>query len=234
VGHPDGILVASPDLPHWDGFAVSGHFAERFGVPCWTDNEVNLMAVGEHLARGGHPDHMIFVKVGHGIGSGIISGGRLHRGAHGVAGDIGHNRVPGSDAPCVCGRVGCLGVTAGAEAWIRRGWDAATGRRLEGADRPDGTREALLRETGTAIGESLAAIVSFFDPALIVFGGSVVSGADVLLATIREAVYANALPLATRDLVLERSIAGDSAGIAGAAFTALSGLFAAPRLVAAA
>lgn len=230
VAYPSGVLVAPPDIPHWDGFAVSAHVEERLGVPCWTDNEVNLMAVGEHLARGGHPDDMILVKIGRGIGAGIISEGRLHRGAHGSAGDIGHNRVPGSDVLCVCGRVGCLGQTAGTGAWARRGWDIRTGRRLPG-EPADGTWEALLQASGTAIGEALAALVNFFDPALIVFGGTVVPGLDLLMATIREAVYANALPLATRHLALERSVAGDGAGVAGAAFTALTGIYHPSRLV---
>jgi predicted NBD/HSP70 family sugar kinase len=233
VEYPHGVLVAPPDLPHWDGFAVSDHFESRLGVPCWTDNEVNLMAVGEHLARGGRPDDMIMVKIGRGIGAGIISDGRLHRGAHGSAGDIGHNRVPGSAVTCVCGRVGCLGTTAGTGAWIRRGWDVRTGRRLPGQP-ADGTWEALLRASGTAIGEALAGLVNFFDPALIVFGGTVVPGTDLLMATIREAVYANALPLATRHLALERSIAGEGSGVAGAAFTALAGIYQASRLVVAA
>ncbi len=230
VAYPQGVLVAPPDLPHWDGFAVSAHFEERMGVPCWTDNEVNLMALGEHLARGCRPDDMILVKIGRGIGAGIISEGRLHRGAHGSAGDIGHNRVPESNVSCVCGRVGCLGPTAGTGAWSRRGWDIRTGRRLPGHP-PDGTWEALLHGSGTAIGEALAALVNFFDPALIVFGGTVVPGLDLLVATIREAVYANALPLATRHLALERSVAGDGAGIAGAAFTALTGIYQPSKLV---
>lgn len=230
VEYPHGVLVAPPDLPHWDGFAVSAHFEDRLGVPCWTDNEVNLMAVGEHLARGGRPDDMILVKIGRGIGAGIISDGRLHRGAHGSAGDIGHNRVPGSSVVCVCGRIGCLGPTAGTGAWTRRGWDLRTGRRVPD-HRQDGTWEALLRESGTAIGEALAALVNFFDPALIVFGGTIVPGIDLLMATIREAVYANALPLATRHLALERTVSGDGSGVAGAAFTALTGIYQASRLV---
>lgn len=230
VEYPHGVLVAPPDLPHWDGFAVSAHFEERLGVPCWTDNEVNLMAVGEHLARGGRPDDMIMVKIGRGIGAGIISDGRLHRGAHGSAGDIGHNRVPGSTVACVCGRTGCLGTTAGTGAWMRQGWDVRSGRRLPGQP-ADGTWEALLRASGTAIGEALAALVNFFDPALIVFGGNVIAGVDLLMATIREAVYANALPLATRHLALERSIAGEGSGVAGAAFTALTGIYQPSRLV---
>lgn len=242
VEHPAGILVAPPDLPHWDGFEVTRAFETRLGAPCWTDNEVNLMAIGEHLARRCQPDDMIFVKIGHGIGAGIVGRGVLHRGADGSAGDIGHNRVPGSTVPCACGRTGCLGVTAGADAWARQGWDVtadvrarrglpvatdATSRRDGATASIDGKRPALedvLRTSGTQIGEALAALVNFYNPALVVFGGSVVLQADLLIATIREAVYANALPLATRRLTLERSLAEDMAGVTGAAFTAISGI----------
>ncbi len=235
VQYAAGILVAPPDLPHWDGFEMNRAFEHILDVPCWTDNEVNLMAVGEHLARGGQPDDLLFVKIGHGIGTGIIGSGRLHRGADGSAGDIGHNRVPSSTMACACGRTGCLGATAGADAWARRGWDvsgllrerrglpaAAVGSTNEMPHRAP--LDEVMRESGTAIGEALAALVNFFNPALIVLGGSVVLGADLLVATIRQAVYANALPLATRHLRLERSVAEDMAGVTGAAFMAISGV----------
>lgn len=235
VQYPAGILVAPPDLPHWDGFEMNRAFERALGAPCWTDNEVNLMAVGEHLARHGRPDDLLFVKIGHGIGTGIIGGGRLHRGADGSAGDIGHNRVPGSTVACPCGRRGCLGVTAGAQAWARRGWDMSgllrERRGLPAGPDADPVSESdhapldvVMRESGMAIGEALAALVNFFNPSLIVLGGSMVLGGDLLIATIRQAVYANALPLATRRLSMERSVAEEMAGVTGAAFMAISGV----------
>jgi predicted NBD/HSP70 family sugar kinase len=245
VQNPGGLLIAPPDLPNWDGFEVNRYFEERFGAPCWTDNEVNLMAVGEHLTRGGTPLDMIFVKIGRGIGSGIISDGRLHRGADGSAGDIGHNRVPGSTVLCTCSQVGCLGPTAGLEAWLREaerivrdrpdgvlaaraaeaGGTVAAEDLLFAAEAGDSDARVAIRESGTRVGEALASLVNFFNPAEIVLGGRLGAGSDLFVASLRQAVYARALPIATRNLTLSRSVAKDEAGVTGAAFTALSGLY---------
>ena len=77
------------------------------------DNDVNIMALGERELAWPEVDHLIFVKVATGIGSGVISGGILQRGAQGTAGDIGHVHVArGADVPCQCGNRGCLEALA--------------------------------------------------------------------------------------------------------------------------
>ena len=83
------------------------------------DRDVNIMALGEQKAGGhDHPD-MVVVKIGIGIGAGLIVGGRVYRGAQGAAGDLGHLRR-GTDEPCRCGNRGCLEATAGGWAIRRR------------------------------------------------------------------------------------------------------------------
>ena len=100
----------------------------RYGVPVWVDNDVNVMALGELTAgigRGG--ENFVFVKIGTGIGAGIIVGGELHRGAQGCAGDIGHIQIPAGDREviCRCGNVNCLEALAGGAALARDGEAAA-------------------------------------------------------------------------------------------------------------
>src|SRR6202012_6097898 len=102
--------VSPPIMPGWDGYDIRGRLAARYGAPVWVDNEVNLMALGELRSGLGRSERdLIYVKVGTGIGAGLASGGRLHRGAQACAGDIGHVAAS-QDLPvvCRCGNTGCL------------------------------------------------------------------------------------------------------------------------------
>ncbi len=126
-----GRPVAPPIMPGWDGHPIRDHLAAAFDAPVWVDNEVNLMALGELRAGAARGERdMIFLKVGTGIGAGLVSGGRLHRGAQGCAGDVGHIAVVDDEAVvCRCGNVGCLEALAGGAALARDALAAATSGR---------------------------------------------------------------------------------------------------------
>jgi predicted NBD/HSP70 family sugar kinase len=212
----------------------------------WVDNDVNVLALGEWRAGVaiGH-DNVVVVKVGTGIGAGIISDGRLHRGAQGAAGDVGHIQVT-QDASivCRCGNIGCLEALAGGAALARSATAAAVDGRsahLRSALDADGSLTAvdlaraasfgdpvavgLFAAAGAQIGAMLAAIVNFFNPSLIVIGGGVASGPEQLLTAMHEAVYRRSLPLATRDLLIRRSSLGGLAGVIGASWMVADELF---------
>ena len=106
-------------MPGWNGFDVRTPFEERFNAPVWVDNDVNLLALGERARRRDSLADLIYCKIGSGIGAGLLSEGRIHRGANGAAGDIGHVRVLDSDAPCRCGKIGCLEAVASGWALVR-------------------------------------------------------------------------------------------------------------------
>lgn len=250
-----GRPVAPPIMPGWDGYPVRDRLAQHYRAPVWVDNEVNLMALGECRAGIGRGEQdLIYVKIGSGIGAGLISGGRLHRGAQGCAGDIGHVAV-GVGAPpgersvvCRCGNVGCLEALAGGVALARDGAEAGrTGRsRLLGerlgagdldaravawaAERGDGVAVELLSRAGRLVGETLSTLVNMFNPALVIIGGGVAESGDILLAAIREAVYRRSLPLATRELRIARSPLSNRAGLVGAAHMVTDELFSRARL----
>ncbi|MDQ1723061.1 MAG: hypothetical protein QOG52_89, partial [Frankiaceae bacterium] len=118
-----GMPVAPPIMPGWDAYPVRERLALRFQVPAWVDNDVNVMALGELRAGIGRGEQaLIYVKVGTGIGAGLISAGHLHRGAQGAAGDIGHVSVLDDDSVlCRCGNTGCLEAIAGGYALSRDG-----------------------------------------------------------------------------------------------------------------
>lgn len=225
VDFETGQPVAPPIMPGWNGFDVRRHFEERYSAPVWVDNDVNLLALSERTRRRDeHPD-LIYCKVGSGIGAGLLSQGRIHRGANGAAGDIGHVRVAGSDAQCRCGKTGCLESVAGGWALVRDAGlaiaDGAAGylaqRAAEGVDltpavitaaAADGDPLAisLIQRSARVVGESIAALVNMFNPGTIVIGGAVAGAGEIFLAEVRQRVYEISLPLATRDLSIVQSI----------------------------
>jgi predicted NBD/HSP70 family sugar kinase len=221
-----GTPVRPPIMPGWHAYPVSARLQGRFGCPAVLENDVNLRALGEARALPADQAPLLFVKIGTGIGGGLISReGVLHHGADGAAGDIGHVRVRGGpDDPCVCGNVGCIEAVASASAVARRlvgsTPDAAAVTIADVRARlakADPTAVALVREAAAHIGEVVAMLVHFYNPARVTIGGSLTAASDDLLAGVRSVVYQRALPLATRNLVLATSVLGEYAGLAGAA-----------------
>ncbi|MFI7706118.1 ROK family protein [Nonomuraea sp. NPDC049480] len=223
VEHDTGKPVNPPIMPGWDRFTVPEWLSERLGAPVLVDNDVNIMALGEYWAVRSQVEHMIFVKIGTGVGCGIISEGRLHRGAQGAAGDIGHIRVPSfEDVVCRCGNTGCLEAVAGGGALAARlraaGQDTSVSRDVVDLVRAGNVPATqAVRQAGREIGTVLASVVNFFNPSLIVVGGDIAEAGEHLLAGVREVIYSRSLPLATQHLGILASELGDRAGVTGAA-----------------
>jgi glucokinase-like ROK family protein len=246
VEQASGRLTVPPLMPSWDRFPIRDVFAGEYAAPVFVDNDVNIMALGEHwggVAKG--IDDIIFVKVGTGIGSGIIIGGRLHRGAQGCAGDFGHICVDSDGPLCTCGNTGCLEAVAAApaialatETCTREGQSALLMAVLqekgelsmtdvgEAAKRGDYCALTIIRKSGRLIGETLASAVNVLNPSMIVIGGGVSRVGHTLLAEIRSAVYQRSLPLATRNLPIVLSELENDAGLVGASVMAAEGVLA--------
>lgn len=223
VEHSTGRPAAPPIMPGWDGYDVPAHISAGLGGPVLVDNDVNIMALGEHATIYPTVDHLVFVKVATGIGAGIISDGQLHRGAQGSAGDLGHVAAPhGEGVVCRCGNVGCLEAIASGPAIIARlaeeGVVVADGPELIALSRGgDPHVVAALRQAGREIGAVLATIVNLLNPSVIAVGGLLAQSAEGLLAGIREVVYGRSLPLATGELQIVSARTADHAGVIGAA-----------------
>ncbi|MCR6689340.1 ROK family transcriptional regulator [Cellulomonas sp.] len=222
VEHSTGRPVNPPIMPGWDDADVPGLLSDHLPVPVLVDNDVNLMALGEHATQWPTVDHLLYVKVSTGIGVGIISDGSLRRGAQGAAGDLGHVAVPGgANTPCSCGNTGCLEALASGPAIAATltslGLPARTGAEvvaLVHAGDPDAAR--AVREAGRRIGAVLATCVNLLNPSVIVVGGPVADAGDHLLSGITEVVHARSLPLATQHLRIVGTRTGVAAGVLGA------------------
>lgn len=228
VEHTTGRPSDPPIMPGWHDHDVPATLRRSFGVPVWVDNDVNLMALGEHSTQWPDQEHLLFVKVATGIGAGLIAEGRLDRGAQGTAGDLGHVHVPGPDRnePCRCGNTGCLeAVAAGpaiAASLRAQGLDVSGSADVLAAVRA-GETAALraMRQAGRDIGAVLATCVSLLNPSVIVIGGEVAEAGEALLAGAREVVYQRSLPIATTHLRIMPARTGSRAGVLGAAALAL-------------
>jgi predicted NBD/HSP70 family sugar kinase len=224
-----GRPVHPPIMPGWHDHPIPSAFA-RYDCPVYADNDVNVMALGE-MGIAGSVEDVLVVKVGTGIGCGIIVDGQVYRGAQGSAGDIGHISVPpphGRTVVCRCGNENCLEAIAGGGALLRdaraAGLSVTTTREVvQLAARGDGPALGLVRDAGRTIGTVLASLVNFFNPHRIVMTGGVAQAGAPLLAGIREAVYGRSLPLAARALDISVSDAPDRSGRVGAALMAIEG-----------
>lgn len=223
VEHSTGRPTNPPIMPGWDRFDVPRYVQQTFDVPVLVDNDVNILALGEQATSWPQVDDLIFVKVSTGIGSGIIAGGQLQRGAQGSAGDMGHVQVP-------------TGAGSAREPGDERDLEAlASGSALAVALREDGhdvqsasdvvdlvragnaAAIEATRQAGRDVGEVLATVVNLLNPSIIVLGGSIARAGEHLLAGVREVVYRRSIPLATQHLAIVQSQAGDRAAVLGAA-----------------
>ena len=237
VSFREGVPVSPPIMPGWNLFPVRDTFAAELGCPVLVDNDVNIMALGEkHAGIARSVDDFLFVKIGTGIGCGIVVGGEVYRGVSGSAGDIGHIRVDDSGPTCLCGNTGCLEAFFGGAALARDALAAARSERSEelarqlkrtetltaadvaaAATAGDPIAVGMIRDGGRRVGQVLAGLVSFFNPGLVVIGGGVAGIGHALLAEIRAVVYARSLPLATGNMPIVLSELGGEAGVVGAA-----------------
>ncbi|MEJ3405550.1 ROK family protein [Rathayibacter sp. YIM 133350] len=227
VEHSTGRPSNPPIMAGWDGFDIPGWMQRHLEVPVLVDNDVNISALGERSVAWPNTEHLMFVKVATGIGSGIISDGRLQRGAQGIAGDMGHVRVSrGAGVYCHCGNEGCLEALASgpaiAGALREAGVQAQTGADVvELVKRGNLQAIQAVRQAGRDIGEVLTAAVSFINPSVIVLGGSMARVGEHLIAGVREMVYTRSMPLATEHLTIVQSVAAGDAAVRGAGMLAI-------------
>jgi glucokinase-like ROK family protein len=236
VSFRDGIPVVPPIMPGWDRFPVRDAIGQELGCPVLVDNDVNIMALGElHGGVARSVDDFLLVKIGTGIGCGIVVDGSIYRGVSGSAGDIGHIQVDEHGPACACGNLGCLEAYFGGAALARDALEAARSGRspflaerlartgavtavdvAEAAAAGDPVAVQMVRAGGRRVGQVLAGLVSFFNPGLLIIAGGVARLGHTLLAEVRGVVYRRSLPLATGNMPIVLSELGDTAGVIGA------------------
>ena len=207
----------------WEDLPLGAHLRERTGLPAYVANDSRAAAMGEHLFDPGHRGpNLIAVKIGKGIGAGIVLGGELFQGDGFGAGEIGHTSVVDDGAACDCGRFGCLETVASSGAVVAAALEAATAnpgselaRRLatsgtltvedvgEAAAAGDEGARRVAVAAGRWLGRALAGVIGTIDVHEIVLVGAATQLGEPWLEAVRDEAARRALGLLTRDVRIE-------------------------------
>ena len=240
VDFASGQLVNPPLMPEWDAYSIRDDLRTDHAAPVFVDNDVNLMALGELWRMQRSLQSFLVIKVGTGIGCGIVCHGEVYRGANGSAGDVGHICVDPAGPRCHCGNLGCVETMAGGPAIARAATEAARSGQSQllhrmlkeqGALRlqdvaqasraGDVAANAIVQRAGALIGQMLASVVNFYNPSHVFIGGGIQRIGPLFLAAVRQSVYHRSLALSTRHLEIQYTPLGERAGLVGAGVLAM-------------
>jgi predicted NBD/HSP70 family sugar kinase len=242
VDFQKGYAVHPAFMPGWHHYPIGDKLSQVFDCPVFVDNEVNTMAFGEaYLNQKYRGTNLLFLKLGVGIGAGLIVEGRIYRGNSGMSGNIGHIRVDNRQEPCQCGKSGCLEAIAGGSALLKKAKELATTGASPYLQKQLAENHALnlqdlvaaikhkdteiiklINESATTVGTMVGRLVIFFDPKVLVVGGSLCDFGPQYIDYIRRAIIQEASPWIQSDFDVTVSRFGDSIGVIGSAMLSIS------------
>lgn len=227
-------------MPAWEGVNLLAHMRDALALPVYLDNDANAGAVAEKWwGQGRAYDNLAYVKLGVGVGSGLILSGEIYRGSGGTAGEIGHTTINVDGPLCRCGNRGCMESYVGANALVdevkslrqQRGMSVDNGSNLTvgaiaaGALEGDPLCVEVVERAGAYLGTALANLINLLNPALITLGGDLVAADDLLLDAVCAAVRQRAMPKASAESEIVISRLGHDAVAIGAATLAILNAF---------
>ncbi|RZS89525.1 MarR family transcriptional regulator [Motilibacter rhizosphaerae] len=219
--------VGSPTLlPGWVGVDVVAEMSRRTGAPVHVDNDANLGALAEwHWGAARGQDDVVYLKLAHGVGAGLVIGGRLFRGRRGTAGEFGHTTIDEAGRICRCGGRGCL------ETYVRAGvlvdmlrashGPVTLAEVVQGARDGDPGCRRVVSDAGRHVGVALASLCNLLDPERVVVGGELATAGDVLLDPLREVVHRVAIHTGGGGVEVVAAELGERAEVLGALALAL-------------
>ncbi|MDQ4078887.1 MAG: ROK family protein, partial [Chloroflexota bacterium] len=228
-----------PNLPGWQNVALADELGERVSLPVWIGNDANLAALAEHRYGAGRGfNHLIYLTISTGIGSGFIVNDEMLLGAQGMAAEAGHVQIVPDGPICGCGNRGCVEALASgpniaqeARARLRRGIPSSlssldhnpTPKDIVQAAR-EGDEMALdvLRQAGGYIGMAIANLVHLFNPQRIVIGGGVSNAGSLLFDPIRDTANERVMAGYQGTFDIVPAALGDNVGLLGAAALAFT------------
>jgi predicted NBD/HSP70 family sugar kinase len=219
IDHDQGTTVAPPTMPEWMGARLREPFSQTLSVPVFLENDANALAFGAYCELNRPEAALVGVKVGTGIGAGLVISGRTHRGETASAGEIGHIRIEGNEQRCDCGRRGCVSALASGQAVIRQlrptGVRTAEDvvRRVR-AGNPEAVR--ITAAAGRLLGTVLATVVTIVNPRYLRVGGAI-GVLPPYLNSLHEAVLANAHTSALDGVSVDACVLGSNTTLTGVA-----------------
>jgi len=240
VDSEKAVVLQAPNLPSLVNFELKAELEQRLGWPVFLENDANAAAVGEMwMGAARCCRDVISVTLGTGVGGGVILDGKLWRGSHGSAGEIGHTTVdPFSGLKCKCGNTGCLELFASATAIVRmtrenlamfpesplKSEELTAVKVYEAGRNGDELALAVFKRFGMYLGIGLANLINLIDPQIIVISGGAVNGWDLFAPEMYRQVEERAFRTTAQQVKIARAECGDNAGLLGAARLARTGL----------
>jgi glucokinase-like ROK family protein len=229
-----GMVMAPPIMPGWDRFPIRTTLENLWNVPVTLDNDANFGALGEWVYGAGRGEkNLAFIKVGSGIGAGLILNRQIFGGTTGSAGEIGHLTIVENGPLCTCGNHGCLEAFAGGRAIeIQAQKLVGSGKRTllsdpnlksitvrdvaEAARRGDLAAQEILNRSGTFIGIAVAGLINLINPSVVIIGGGVAEVGDLLTAPIRKVVRERSLRASEHAVKITTAMLGRRSTLIGA------------------
>ena len=235
-----GTVVSPPIMPGWDGFPIRKSLEKEWGLPVSLNNDADLGALGEWAYGAGRGEkNLAFIKVGSGIGAGLIINQQIYGGTTGSAGEIGHLTIDENGPLCSCGNRGCMEAFAGGHAIALQARKLVeSGKRTllssiplenltaenvaNAARRGDLPSQEIIMRAGTFIGIAIAGLVNLFNPGAVIIGGGVAQVGDLLTTSIRQAVRERSLRASEQSVHITTAMLGQRSSLMGAAVQAIN------------
>jgi glucokinase len=221
-----GTAVLIPNLPGpWPGRPLRDPLASGLGVPVTLVNDARAFTLAEaRLGAGRGCRTLLGVTLGTGVGGGIVVEGRLHLGAWGVAGEVGHQTVLPDGPPCGCGNRGCVEALARADVLARLAGRATAEEVYAGVREGDERCREAVATVAEYLGIALANVVTVLGPERVVVGGGIAAAGELALGPIREAIRRRLTLVPAAEVEVVPAALGTGAGAVGAALAAAEGL----------
>lgn len=246
-----GVILSPPNFAGWRDVPIRQLVEEQFHLPVWIDNDANACALAEAWFGAGRTlDQFVYLAVGTGVGAGVVVNGTLHRGAHDMAGEVGHTTMDVNGPRCSCGNFGCLElytsrpaiVGAAVEALqsgeaslisdlVQGQWEQIDVHTIaEAARQGDSLARGLVEQLIRFLGAAVVNLINLFDPECVFLGRGVANAtADLILEPIRAIVAERAFSVAAQHVQIQMATFGNDEPVLGAACLVLHKLFSEPE-----
>jgi glucokinase-like ROK family protein len=240
IASESGMVYAPPIMPGWDGYPIQANLEQHWGLPVSLNNDAELGALGEWAYGAGRGEkNLAFIKVGSGIGAGLIINQQIYCGTTGSAGEIGHLTIDENGPLCSCGNRGCMEAFAGGHAIALQARKMVeSGKRTllsnipienltaedvaNAARRGDLPSQEIIMRAGTFIGIAIAGLVNLFNPGAVIIGGGVAQVGDLLTTSIRKAVRERSLRASEQSVRITTAMLGQRSSLMGATVQAIN------------
>jgi glucokinase-like ROK family protein len=222
INRATGTVGSSSILPGWVGVNAAEEMERRLGVPVHVENDANLGALAEVVwgAGRGRSD-VVYIKLSSGVGAGLLFSGKLHQGAGGTAGEIGHTPAERGTAICRCGSRGCLETVASARAIAEelgtsRGEPVSTEELVKLIEDGDPAAARLVGEAGREIGVAVAGLCNLVNPDCVIIGGDLSAAGELITQPVLESIRRYAITSAAEQVTVMPGVLGERAELLGA------------------